>query len=493
MAHSPTSGIVIRRGRRWGDASLEWARLTLSYAGPLNSVWRFGDLELAIWGKMASWRASDGTLIWGGPSDEIEGRPIEEFYRDGAFTPELALIWPYHQFVRVDPRDGMLEMVVGRFYPRGSFYAERHGDLLFAPEHKAFSSVRSVRTIHPFPRGHRIALKPKEKRVEFEKACKEPTEPIAYPPYEEAVRQCRELMEQSLDETLSANKEPYVLALSGGMDSSILAFMLAKRGLRPPAWNVWFDRGVEEPPRDVLYAREVANQLGLELHEVRVRMDELKSVLIDSLYFGEPETISQAENATYHIPFLKELTRAGIYQRLTANGIDNAFAGYPHFRGAIEAGTFRPFYHQILGGAKTRHIPAFNGRFGARSLAPFRTTALIHFALGLPMDYLVDRGAPEFRGKRIVRDAFRGEIPADILEQDKQLPGNVNDAAAMMSELFGGVQSKERAIADIMLQLLAFPNLRRVPAWAVGWRLGDHLLKRRRRKAETIYRSRIVR
>ncbi len=490
---SPTSGIVLRRGGRWGAASLEWARLALSYAGPLNRVWRSGDVELALWGRMASWEAPDGARIWGGPTDEIEHRPVEEFYRDGAFTPELPIIWPYHQFVKVGPGDADLEMIVGRFYPRGSFYAERRGDLFFAPEFKAFSSVRSTRTIRPFPRGHRIAVKAGDDRVAFERACEEPEEPVDFPPYEIAVRRCRELLEQALDEMLSSNREPYVLALSGGMDSSMLAYMLASRGLRPLACNVWFDRGRAEAPRDVLFAREVAKELGLELHEIRVGMDELKSILLESFYIGEPETASQAENATYHIPLLRELTRRGIHQRLTANGIDNAFAGYPHFRDPADAGTFRSFYHQILDGAKTRHIPAFNGQFGMRSLAPFRTTTLLKFALGLPMGYLIDREAGQFRGKRIVRDAFQREIPSSIIEQDKRLPGGVNDAAVMLSELFGGDLPKERAIVGITTQLLEFMDLKRVPAWAVRWRLGDYHLRKRRRKAEIFYRTSIVR
>jgi hypothetical protein len=74
-------------------------------------------------------------------------------------------------------------------------------------------------------------------------------------------------------------------------------------------------------------------------------------------------------------------------------------------------------------------------------------------------------------------------LPSFILEQDKQLPGTVNDAAGMLNDLFGGEGAKGKALHAIGREFQNFPDLRRWPAWAVRSGGGTWLMKKRRRKA----------
>lgn len=489
----PNSGIVLRRGRRWGAASLAWAELTLEYATPLRPVHRAHNLDLLLWGDFVSWETPDGARVWAGPSDEIADLPIEEIYRDGEFIPGLALIWPLHHFIRVGPEPDLIEIVVGRFFPRGIFYAQRKNDLLIAPEYKAFSNVRSFKTIRPFPRGHRLQMNGSRSPIRFEPACETPGEPESYPPYEEACRQCRECIENALDESLLKLHEPYVLALSGGMDSSILAYLLAARDIRPPAYCVWFDCNRGEVPPEAIQARRVARDLNLDLGEVRVSPEMFRALAVEAIYLGEWPEAYQLDNAAYHVAFLRELTRLGIHVRVTGNGIDNAFAGYSLFENLTSPNEFRRLYYDLLSGAHTRHIASMNSFYGARSLAPFRTTPLLRFGLSLPRSYLTETRAGVFSGKRIVRDAFRGLVPDAVLNQAKFLPGQVNDAHGMSQELFGSREAYNRAYSAIRHGLFAFPDLRRMPAWALRAGIGRQMVERRRRAAERLLDSSIVR
>lgn len=479
----------MRRGRRWGRTSLAWAELALSYATPLKPVLSTRQLDLLLWGDFAKWEAPDGARIWGGPSDEIGGLRLDEIYRDGEFVPGLALTWPLHQFVRVAPDGQSVDVLLGRFYPRGSFYAERNGDVLIAPEYKAFSGVRALKSIRPFPRGHQVRLDGGEGTVRFEPACPPFREPEGYPDYAEACRQCRQMMEDALDTALEGLNEPYVLALSGGTDSSLLAYRLAARGIRPAAYNVWFDRGTGEPPRDVTVAREVARELGLELREIRVKVDTVRSILAEAIYLGEWPEGYQLYNALYHIPFLRELKRIGIRRRLTANGVDNAFAGYAQFQRTTSREDFRRLYFDLLAGANTRHISTFNSFYGVKNCTPFRTTPLLRFGLSLPVEYLADREGGGFRGKRIVRDAFRGDVPDSILELSKLLPGQVNDAAAMTEALLGGPESCPKAYARIREAFLTIPNMRRMPLWVFNAGMGRRALQERQVRGEQALNS----
>lgn len=483
------SGIVLRRGRRWGPTAVAWAEMALAYASPLEPVLQTRRLELLLWGDFVKWEAPDGAQIWGGPSDEIGELALEDIYRNGDFVPDLAWTWPLHQFIRVG-RDGQgIDVLLGRFYPRGSFYAAREGDVLIAPEYKAFSGVHALKSIRPFPRGHRLRLDEDGEAVRFEAACPPFKEPEVYPAYEEACRLCRQMMEDALDAALERLNEPYVLALSGGMDSSLLAYRLAARGVRPLAYNVWFDRGQGAPPRDVTVAREVARDLGLELREIRVTAETVRSIMAEAIALGEWAEDYQLYNALYHIPFLRELKRIGVRRRLTANGVDNAFAGYAHFKHTTSREDFRRLYFELLAGANTRHISTFNSFYGFKNSTPFRTTPLLHFGLSLPVEYLADREGEGYRGKRIVRDAYRGEVPDSILEQSKLLPGQVNDAAVMTQELLGGPENCQMTYSRIREVFLTIPDLRRTPLWFFRMGRGERLMKKRRREGKRVLES----
>jgi asparagine synthase (glutamine-hydrolysing) len=268
---------------------------------------------------------------------------------------------------------------------------------------------------------------------------------------------------------------PVALALSGGVDSSVIAAECARQHARLDSFTIAFDGD----DTGLAHASAVATQLHLTHHVIRTRAESAASQMQDAAaHYDEPFADSSA------LPSL-ELARA-LQRRykviLNGDGGDEAFAGYRHYeriqakqwlkRAAAMAG-FRDgagsvgVYVQsktvfrlserarllaahatgdtfsILLGADAylrhagkgclrralwsdRHLYLPNdltyktdialGAFGIESRAPFLDHRLLEWAQGLDSGDLV-RGREK---KVLLREAYRNELPPAVLDQPKQ-------------------------------------------------------------------------
>lgn len=464
-------GFVVRVGEHWGRASVEWARRRLGYAGPMLPLIRRPRLEVWLQGEPATHSTPEGVTLIGLGFEPVPGLSIADVHAGCTFRGEAADIWSRSAFLAVDAARSRIEILTGQYYPLGLYYARRGGDLFVAPEIKAFSNVPSLRAVQRLLAGHYLLA-----TADGGEARITPVEDgAAYGQtnlaYEQAVARCREIMEESVDRTLAGLAEPLALSLSGGLDSSILCYMLARRRAPFRAFNAWFDAGRGEAPADVSNARRVARDLGIPLEEVRVDRSLLIELYRDAIYFGERKTARITDNALYHLPLLEAMRSAGFRWRICGDGIDSYFGGYENYRKFMEPGAFRNLYSTILRSGNTRHTPAFHARCGMSLLKPFASRAMLDFALTLPPEYLMRLEGERFYGKRIVRDAFRGEVPDFILNREKAFPGEANDASVLTEQVFGGPLERGRAFRKLRQELLAPPELGSTPAWVVrsGW------------------------
>lgn len=141
-----------------------------------------------------------------------------------------------------------------------------------------------------------------------------------------------------LEELLVAAAKSHTLAdvpvgvfLSGGVDSSLIAALLARHGGmgRLKTFSVGFKgaaRGVDESA----YAREVARHIGSEHHEVALPADVLGRIeeLVD--LFDEPV----ADSAILPTYLLARFARDHVKVALTGEGADELFAGYGRHKAA---------------------------------------------------------------------------------------------------------------------------------------------------------------
>ena len=150
----------------------------------------------------------------------------------------------------------------------------------------------------------------------------------------------RSVIEESVAAHLVADV-PVSSFLSGGLDSSIVS-VLAKRG-NPAldAYTITFraeDRRLEAMPDDAVYARKVAAQYGIELHEIEASPDivHLLPRIVDIL--DEPVGDPAAINTLLMCEAARE---AGVKVMLSGMGADELFGGYRKHLACLLAASYR--------------------------------------------------------------------------------------------------------------------------------------------------------
>lgn len=119
---------------------------------------------------------------------------------------------------------------------------------------------------------------------------------------------------------------PVGLFLSGGIDSSLVACLLARnRGLRLRTYTIGYsDSGFNEIP----YAREIARELGTDHTELEVS-DATALEVYDTLSTRLDEPIGDSSAIPTYI--VCRLARKSLKVALSADGADELFGGYPRY------------------------------------------------------------------------------------------------------------------------------------------------------------------
>jgi asparagine synthase (glutamine-hydrolysing) len=138
---------------------------------------------------------------------------------------------------------------------------------------------------------------------------------------------CEALREKTLEATRIRliSDVPLGAFLSGGIDSSITVAAMARLGANPlKTFAIGFE---EERFNELPYARQIANHLGTDHHEMTVRPDafEIMPKMIEHL--GEP----LADNSVMPTYYVAKFARSQLTVALTGDGGDEIFAGYRRF------------------------------------------------------------------------------------------------------------------------------------------------------------------
>ena len=143
---------------------------------------------------------------------------------------------------------------------------------------------------------------------------------------EDWVRECRQRLEETVRMRLMSDV-PLGVFLSGGVDSSAIASIM-KRLVDGPIKT--FSVGYAEAEYSELeYARQVANHIGSDHHEVRVDMTSFFNAL-PQLVWHEDEPIAWPSSVALY--FVSKLASSQVKVVLTGEGSDELFAGYARYR-----------------------------------------------------------------------------------------------------------------------------------------------------------------
>jgi asparagine synthase (glutamine-hydrolysing) len=137
----------------------------------------------------------------------------------------------------------------------------------------------------------------------------------------------REVIKESVAAHLVADV-PVSSFLSGGLDSSIVTVLAHQAGQGIDAYTITFrpeDQRLEAMPDDAVYARKVATQFGIALHEIEIAPDivSLLPRMVDALDepIGDPAAINT-------LLMCEAARERGVKVLLSGMGADELFGGY---------------------------------------------------------------------------------------------------------------------------------------------------------------------
>ena len=243
---------------------------------------------------------------------------------------------------------------------------------------------------------------------------------------------------------------PVGVFLSGGLDSSVVAAIMA-RAAEPGSVVHSFAAGTPGSS-DLAAARVVADALDLEHHE-RVYTDEdVVEVLprvVAATESYEPSLIRSA------VPnyLLAELAARHVKVVLTGEGADELFAGYHHLR-ELDEDDLRD---ALVDGVETLHhlnlqrCDRVTMAHGLEARVPFLARDMLAVAQRIPIAWkLLGEDGQE---KRLLREAFRGWIPDEILWRRKEQFGDGSGTADAMNRV------TDALVPDESWRSVRFPGL----------------------------------
>jgi asparagine synthase (glutamine-hydrolysing) len=270
-------------------------------------------------------------------------------------------------------------------------------------------------------------------------------------PPDEALTATREILVESVRRQMMGDV-PVGVFLSGGLDSAIIA-AIAARHLEEQGERLQTFAVGTEGSADLLAARVVARHLGTE-HRERVydSGEAVRAVpaVVRAIEHFDPSLVRSA------VPnfLLAEMTAEHVKVVLTGEGADELFAGYDYLRGFEDAvslqGELMRTVHS-LHSLNLQRCDRVTMAHGLEARVPFLDRQVIAFAFGLPMAWKLS--APGELEKRLLRRAFAGWLPDEILWRVKAQFGDGSGAADVLTRRLEEQVSDadfelERAVVD---------------------------------------------
>ncbi|RDJ30945.1 MAG: asparagine synthase [Crenarchaeota archaeon] len=202
------------------------------------------------------------------------------------------------------------------------------------------------------------------------------------------------------------------LALSGGIDSTILASLLEKRKVK----------GITIIAKDFIasdltYCQLAAKTFGVDLKIKTAETNELLEAIEETIKILKMFNDIEIRNSVVIYLVLQELKKLNQNQIITGDGADELFAGYNFLKNKSEEDIAKDL-ERIL---NIMHFPSIDiGKaLGITIETPFLDKKIIEFAKSLPVSSKIGKNEDKKYGKFILRKAFEDKIPRQIIWRDK--------------------------------------------------------------------------
>jgi len=223
---------------------------------------------------------------------------------------------------------------------------------------------------------------------------------------------------------------PYGVLLSGGLDSSVIGALAAgyasRRVESGDAEAAWWPRlhsyaiGLPGSP-DLVAAQRAAAAIGTVHHGFEFTVQEGLDALRDVIWHIESFDTTTVRASTPMYLLARRIRATGVKMVLSGEGSDEIFGGYLYFHKAPNA---RAFHEELVRKLQLLHLydclraNKSMAAWGIEARVPFLDTRFLDVAMRVPArQKMVAPGGME---KQILREAFRGALPDEILWRQKE-------------------------------------------------------------------------
>lgn len=289
----------------------------------------------------------------------------------------------------------------------------RNGDVIFiASELKALSSAKNVNWIQPGS-CTRFDDESNSSMTKY------------YVPF--TIKKPDQVFSQLIRDSLTAavkkrcmSDKPVAALLSGGLDSTIVCSILAT--CLPPGQKLnTFSIGTVGSP-DLKHARIAANYFNSQHHEIIVTPEDFRDAVRHVIYSIESYDITTVRASVGNWLIGKYIAKHTDFKVIfNGDGSDEIFGGYLYFHRAPSNTEFEKEIDRLLS-----EIHMFDVLRSDRSMAshgleartPFLDKDFVELVRSIPTHLL--RPTSSRMEKQILRDAFRGHIPEEIVHRKKE-------------------------------------------------------------------------
>jgi asparagine synthase (glutamine-hydrolysing) len=205
----------------------------------------------------------------------------------------------------------------------------------------------------------------------------------------------------------------FACLLSGGLDSSLVA-SIASKYEKIHTFSIGF-----KDSTDLIAARKVADYLNSIHHEVVITIEDAWKAIAEVIYYLETYDLTTIRAATPMYLLAKHIHELGFKVVMSGEGADELFGGYAYFKHAPDPKefaleTFRKMRllhrYDCLRANKALMAQGIEGRF------PFLDLEFVEYIMQIHPKIKMYNNVE----KRILREAFEGYLPRDILWRSKE-------------------------------------------------------------------------
>ena len=243
---------------------------------------------------------------------------------------------------------------------------------------------------------------------------------------ESLIDQCRRVLQSSVTECKSK-----WIALSGGLDSSILAYLLKDQ--KPQAITIITKDFLGT---DLTYAQIIAKHTKLPLSLMQVSMEEMLDSINETIKILGNFNDIEIRNSIVPYIYLNSLKKKGVDSVITGDGADEVFAGYNFLLKKSE----EELVEELKRIKKIMHFPSKDiaESLNMRVETPFLNEDVIEFSNSLPISKKINQKEEKRFGKWILREAFEKNLPENIIWREKS-PMQDGSGTVNLTNLFNTI------------------------------------------------------